>query len=167
MKLPIVDEQDNILYYKDASERDPSKEIARTSALWLFDEEGEVLIAKRSKNKRFHPNVWNLSISGTNEEGETYESNIIKEANEELGITLEGLVVGKKELLSKERVFFVQYFFTKIAKETIFTLQESEVDEVRWISLDELKKWFSEKPEEFSSHFVYGIKAVEEYANQS
>ena len=167
MILPIVDEQDNILYYKDSNERDPSKEIARTSALWLFNEEGEVLVAKRSKNKKFHPNVWNLSVSGTIEEGETYESNIHKEVMEELGFNLEELTTGKKELISKERKFFSQYFFAKISKNTIFTLQESEVDEVKWISLKELKKWFSEKPEEFSSHFIYGLRALEEYVNQS
>ena len=166
MKLLIVDEQDNILYCKDASERDPSKEIARTSALWLFNEEGEILLAKRSKNKKFHPDKWNLSVSGTNEEGETYESNIIKEGKEELGILLGELIIGKKELMSLDRIFFVQYFFTKIPKITTFTLQESEVDEVKWLPLEKLNKWFSEKPEEFSCHFIYGLRALEEYLNQ-
>ena len=33
------------------------------------------------------PEVWGPAVSGTNEEGETYDSNIIKEAQEEIGLT--------------------------------------------------------------------------------
>ena len=111
MIIPIVDEDDNILCYKDASERDGTKEITRTSALWLSNEQGEFLVAKRSKYKKFHPNLWNISVSGTNEEGETYESNIVKETKEELGVVLSEIIDGPKELISKERLFFVKYFF--------------------------------------------------------
>jgi len=167
MKIPIVDRQDNILYHKDDVEHDPTKEITRTSALWLCDEKGELLIAKRSKNKKFHPNLWNLSVSGKHEEGETYESNILKEVKEELGITLNRIDPGFKEFIPKERLFFVKYFFARIPKSTVLTLQESEVDAIRWVFLTELKKWFSEKPQEFSSHFDYTLRAVEKYANQS
>lgn len=168
MRIPIVDEQDNILYHKDADERDPKKEITRASVLWLSNEVGEFLVSKRSKHKKYHANKWSISVSGSNEEGETYESNIIKEALEELGIKLGELTFGPKDFVSTEgRNFFAQHFFTKISKNTNIILQESEVDEVKWITFSELKKWFSEKPEEFSSHFIYSFKALENYATQN
>jgi isopentenyl-diphosphate delta-isomerase len=161
MRIPIVDEQDNILYHKDHTERDGTKEVTRTSALWLRNEQGEFLVSKRSKEKKYHPGLWSLSVTGTNEEGETYESNIIKEAAEELGVVLSEVTLGPKELITTEgRNFFVQFFFAKISKNTHFTLQESEVDEVRWMSLAELKKWFSGKPKEFSSHFSLDILEI-------
>jgi isopentenyldiphosphate isomerase len=124
----------------------------------LSNEEGEFLISKRSKYKKYHPDKWSISVSGTNEEGETYESNIVKEALEELGIGLLNITLGPKNFISTEgRNFFAQYFFAKIPKNTVFTLQESEVTEVRWISLSELKNWFSERPNEFISHFSLDV----------
>ena len=44
MIIPIVDEQDNFLCYKDSKERDPNKEVTRSSALWVVNEKGEILI---------------------------------------------------------------------------------------------------------------------------
>ena len=53
MKIPIVDENDNFLYYKESSERDERKESTRGASLWLTNEKGEVLIAKRAKQSTF------------------------------------------------------------------------------------------------------------------
>lgn len=167
MKVPIVDENDNLICYKDANERDPKTEITRTSALWLINELGEVLVAKRSNSKRYHPGLWGSSVTGTNEEGETYESNIMKEAREELGYNLEKIITGYKELISAERSFFVQHFFAIIPKNTNFTLQESEVEEVRWIMLGDLENWVHKFPDEFNPHFKHSIKAIKNHATQS
>jgi isopentenyldiphosphate isomerase len=167
MKIPIVDEEDNLICYKDANERDPKKEITRTSALWLINELGEVLVAKRSINKRYHPGLWGCSVTGVNEEGETYESNIIKEVQEELGYNLEEIITGYKELISSERSFFVQHFFAKIPQNTKFVLQKIEVEEVRWVKLEDLENWAYKFPAEFNPHFKHSIKAIKKHANKS
>jgi len=41
-------------------------------------------LAQRSFNKTHNPGQWGPAVAGTNDEGETYESNIIKEAEEEI-----------------------------------------------------------------------------------
>jgi hypothetical protein len=41
------------------------------------------------------------------------------------------------------------------------------VDEVKWISLVELKEWYSKNPEDFLPTFSESLKIVEDYANQS
>jgi isopentenyldiphosphate isomerase len=164
MRIPIVDEQDNLICYKDAGERDEKKELTRTSALWIVSEDGDYLIAKRSIHKKYHPGLWGQSVTGTNEEGETYESNIIKEAKEELGIDLDKITLGPKQLVGTSgRSFFAQHFFSKIPKTTKFIPREFEVDEVKWIPFKDLENWFLEKPEEFSSHFPYSIEVIKNY----
>lgn len=165
MRIPIVNEKDEILYYKDSTERDLKKEITRISGLWVTNEKGEFLIAKRSKNKKHHPNIWGPSAAGSVEEGETYKSNIIKEAREEIGIDIGGVVLGPKKRVSSSHEYFCQYFFVKIPSGTAFILQESEVDEVRWISLQELKNWCSKNPEEFVPSFMKNIDVIENYEN--
>ncbi|OGI45475.1 hypothetical protein A2121_00935 [Candidatus Nomurabacteria bacterium GWB1_40_6] len=167
MRVPIVDENDIVLYYKDRKDRDLRKEISRSSAIWITNEKGDILIAKRSKNKVNFPNIWGPSAAGTVEEGESYESNIIKEVKEEIGIELDNLSLGPKERESDNHEFFGQYFFSKISSNTKFILQESEVDEVRWISLGELEKWYMENPKDFIVSFNVSLKVIKNYTNQS
>lgn len=167
MKIPIVNEQDEILYYKDSTERDLKKEITRIAGLWVVNEKGEFLLAKRSKNKKHHPNVWGPSVAGSVEEGETYEANIIKEAKEEIGVNLSEILLGPKKRVSSSHEYFCQYFFAKIPSNTTFHFQESEVDEVRWISLQKLKNWCLENSVEFVPSFIKNLDVVEIYASQN
>src|SRR3989338_10763955 len=85
MRIPIVNEQDEIIGYKDRKDRN-KVDIARITGLWLWNEKGEALLAQRSFNKKMHPGMWGPAVAGTVEEGETYESNIIKESEEEIGL---------------------------------------------------------------------------------
>lgn len=167
MRIPIVDEQDHILYYKDSQERDKKKEITRAAGIWISNEKREFLVAKRSKNKKHQPNIWGPSAAGTLEEGETYESNIIKETKEEIGVNLDKVTMGPKVRVSSSHEYFGQYFFAIIPSSTIFTLQEEEVDEVRWVSLRDLQDWYSTHPEEFIPSFNKSIGALEQYENKS
>jgi len=85
MKIPIVNEKDEIVYYKEKHELLPT-EINRDTGLFVLNEKNQILLAQRSSNKKMYPNLWSVAVAGTVEEGETYESNIIKEAQEELGL---------------------------------------------------------------------------------
>ena len=86
MIIPIVNEQDEIIEYKDIRNRNP-KEICRVSAIWLVDSDGNILLAQRAFSKKVDPGKWGPSVAGTVEKGETYEENIIKESKEEIGLT--------------------------------------------------------------------------------
>jgi len=166
MKIPIVDEKDNLLYYKESKERDLRKEITRASGLWIINEKREILMTKRSKNKRHFPNIWGPSVAGSLEAGESYKDNIIKEAKEEIGINLDKIIPGPKKRESDDHEFFAQYFFTQIPSDTRFVLQSSEVDEVKWVTLEKLKDWYLKNPEEFLPFFYSSLEVIENYENQ-
>ena len=107
MKIPIVNEQEEIIGYKERDDRN-DKDIIRITGLWVTNKERNILLARRSFNKKHHPGVWGPAVSGTVEEGETYESNIIKEAEEEIGLT------GFKPIsrVTKRKYFFSTYKFS-------------------------------------------------------
>jgi len=85
-KIVIVDENDNKIGHKEYGETNPD-DIYRVSALWLTNQKGEVLIARRAYNKKLDPGKWGTAASGTVDEGETYYENIVKETEEEIGLT--------------------------------------------------------------------------------
>lgn len=152
MKIPIVNEQDEIIGYKERSELN-SQDINCVSALWLSDNEGNVLLAQRSFGKRHDPGKWGPAVAGTVEEGETYESNIIKEAKEEIGLNNLKPILGPKIRRSTSHEHFVQWFTAIVDNGYPFKKQDDEVEEIRWLSKKEIIKLFKEKPEMFLNNF--------------
>ena len=150
MKIPVVDENDSVLEFK---ERDEVKreEIYRVSALWITDSSGRVLLARRAYDKSHHPGMWSPAVAGTVEE-ESYEENIIKEAFEELGLRDLKLEKGPKTRTTADYIHFTQWFIVVIDKDiSEFKICKEEVAEIKWWSEQELKKALLEHPEEFLS----------------
>ena len=150
-KIPIVNEKDEIICFKERSEI-KRKDIYRVSALWITNKKGEILLAKRAITKKHSPGKWGPAVAGTVEEGETYDSNIIKEAEEELGITNAKFRKGPKDPPyehEKHKMFCQWYFFETDMDLDDFKIQEEEVDELRWITKEELDKEIINNPSIF------------------
>jgi isopentenyldiphosphate isomerase len=152
MRIPIVNEQDEIMEYKESEGKDP-KDISRVTSMWVTDSDGNVLLAQRSFSKKRSPGLWGPSVAGTVEEGETYESNIIKEAEEEIGLIGLKPALGPKIRVSASHEFFCQWFTCIVDHNYPFVKQDVEVEEIRWFSKNEIIKLLEEKPEIFISGF--------------
>ena len=150
MMIQIVDEKDNLIGHKERGEVDPEKDIYRSAALWLTNSKGEVLLAQRKFTKDHDPGKQGPAVSGTVDEGETYESNIYKEAEEEIGLKGETLKLGPKERVTKEYNFFCQWFTHSLDWPLEkFVPQESEVEKLAWISEQELVKDVANNPDKY------------------
>lgn len=149
-KIIIVDKNDNMIASKEREILE-AKDIWRVSALWLTNSKGQILMARRALNKIHNPGKWGPAAAGTVEEGETYDFNIIKEAEEEIGLKNLELKKGSKTKNSTGKYeYFCQWFTAKIDKPIEeFKIQKSEVAEVRWFSKEELRKKLRENPGEF------------------
>src|SRR3989338_5980000 len=145
----IVDETDTIIGYKQSNSL-KKDDWYRVSALWITNSKGNILLAKRHHSKSHHPGKWGPAVAGTVDEGETYEENIIKQAEEELGLKNIKPSLGPKTKTDNEFHNFTQSYILNIDKElNEFKIQEDEVEEIKWFSPDELKKELQEHPEEF------------------
>lgn len=150
-RIIIVDENDTPVGVKERSGLAPD-DIYRVSGLWITNTSGHILIARRALTKDKNPGRWGPAVAGTIEDGETYESNILKEAEEEIGLTLllSDIQTGPKTKLHGIHTYFTQWFFLRrnIAIEDL-TLDRTEVEEVRWVSRDELLALFQKDPHSF------------------
>ncbi len=157
MRIPIVNERDEIIGYKDRRDRN-LVDITRVAALWITDREGNILLAQRSLTKDINPGLWGPAVAGTVEEGETYESNIIKEAEEEIGLKNIIPIIGPKLLRESTHKYFGQWFMLVIDRNTKITKQDSEVEELRWFSAGELNDLLKNKPEIFLKDFNKSVE---------
>jgi NAD+ diphosphatase len=152
----IVDSRDQEIGTKERGEVQ-LEDIYRVAGLWVLNEKDEVLLARRAFTKSHDPGKWGTSVAGTVEEGETYESNIKKEAQEELGLLATDLQTGVCEFVQGKHQFFCQWFYMVVPSDTAFTLQEEEVAEVRWWSREELAQAVAQHPEDFIASMAKAI----------
>jgi len=148
-RIVIVGENDKIIGYQN---RDTLKkeEIYRVAALWVTNSCNEILLARRHHTKSHYPRKWGPAVAGTVDEGETYEDNIIKEAEEEIGLKDIQPKLGPKTKTDNEYHHFTQWYTLSIDKDIDeFKIQEDEVEEVKWFSREELGKQLKEYPDEF------------------
>lgn len=158
MEIPIVNEKDEIINYKER-ETLSQEDVYRVSALWIENSQGEILLAKRALTKKKDPGLWGPAVAGTNDKGETYESNIIKESEEELK-----LINISPEKFVKTRVVlphnhFTQWFFLKLDKPLdFFKIRKEEVAEIKWFPKQELFKLVEENSKELIKSLKLFVK---------
>jgi isopentenyldiphosphate isomerase len=169
MKIPIVNENDEIVCYKEREET-TREDIRRIVGLYVFDENKKILIAKRHSSKKIDPNCWGPAVAGTVDEGFGYEDTVIKEAEEEIGLKNIKPIFLKKYFYEtyNARRFSSVYYVIINSRKTILVKQDDEVLDLKWVDFIELQKWFSEKPEEFIPSFKNAINNIKEiYENQN
>lgn len=115
-------------------------------AVWIINSKQQVLLQKRSPNKRMWPNTWDVTAGGHVLTGEFGFEAIIREIKEEIGIDIDkqcitfiGSVIStniKGDIVNKH--FNEFYIINKDIDETKLKLQEDEVSEVKWMDKDEI-----------------------------
>jgi len=149
-RIQIVNEEDVVIKNKERSEIDYKTDIYRVAALWLTNSRGDVLLAQRKRTKDRDPGKWGPAVAGTLEEGETYKTNIYKEAKEEIGLTELQFELGPKQRIFHSLNFFCQWYKATVDKDIKdFTIQEEEVEEIAWVPQEELVINFKKHPEEY------------------
>lgn len=114
--------------------------------VFIINSKNQVLLQRRSLNKRMWPNMWDVTAGGHVLAGEFGFEAIIREAKEELGIDLhknEMTFLGssistnnKGDIVNKH--FNEYYIVNKDLDETCLTLQKEEVSEVKWINKNDI-----------------------------
>lgn len=116
------------------------------SAIGLIDNEGRLLIQKRSKTKKSEPNKWDLSSAGHIDVNETPAKAAIREMYEELGIKVEekdlkliGTYLNKIRLNEELYINHFTYLFLVIKNIDInkITMQQNEVSNIKFVNKQE------------------------------
>lgn len=139
--IDIVDENGNftgeVLEKEIAHDRNL---LHNEIACFVINSNKEILLQKRSMNKRFNPGKWGL-CAGHVDSGESLEDATIREIKEEIGldVTVDELhTFTEREINIKEKNSHIAYFYYLVTdkKEDEFVIQEEELSEVKWFNVD-------------------------------
>ena len=124
-----------------------------TVHVWIFTEEGNILIQKRSKKKELNPGVWDVSVAGHIKFNEDIKKAAKRETLEETGIninTKDLLKIGVYRSINIhptaiDKEFFHTYIL-KIDKNSInLDFKNNEVDDLKFISIEEMESLINEE----------------------
>lgn len=113
----------------------------RTVSCWIMNEKGEVLLQKRTANKRRNPNKW-AKTGGQVDTGESVEQAIFREVKEELGIEIpkeQIKVIDIHKSSNETRRFAYNFIFVVNYKINDFILQKDEVAKVKYLTIEEME----------------------------
>ena len=111
----------------------------------IFNSRGEMLIQQRQSFKKGWPNKWDLSVGGHTEAGETPQQSAERELWEELGIKRDFTGVRPHFTISFPHGFDDYFFLEEDVDIESLTLQEEEVQAVKWATRDEIKKMIEDR----------------------
>lgn len=156
----VVNEQDEVIGAKDRNCITAS-DIYRVSGLWIKNSAGDVLLAQRKHTKSQDPGRWGPAVAGTVEEGETYYSNIVKEAEEEIGLRNIKPKAGPKLRVPGKYNHWVQTYVLVVDKPIgDFKIQEEEVEKIRWFKRSELEADLRKHPDKYLDTIKWALEEL-------
>ena len=104
----------------------------------VFDSRGRLLIQQRTPEKSIFPNLWDVSVGGGVDAGESSRRGAEREVREELGDPLDLGGLRPSVTVNFDGGFDDFYLLTRDLRLEDLTLQKEEVRAVRWASLEEI-----------------------------
>jgi len=151
----VVNEDDEVIGRAKRSECHKTNLIHRSAIIFIFNNEGKLLLQKRSKSKDLYKGYWTSSASGHLDIGESYKDAAKRELKEELRVELplkqSFLAKVKQEIDSENIRLFVG------RGNGPFNFNKKEIEKIDFFSISKIKKMIK-NGEKFTPHFLVVFK---------
>ena len=147
----VVDEDDQVIDEVARSEVHRRKLRHRAVHVFLFRQDGCLLIHKRADSKEEFPSVWTSSCSGHVSAGEDYDATAVRELLEELSIDSAVERLQKFAACDDTSQEFTMLY--RCCSSAAVTPDAEEIAAVQWMQLNALQTWIARSPDDFSPAF--------------
>ncbi len=155
--LAFVNENDEPIGVGDRQQAWTNGYYTRNIRVVLRDENGRFLSQKRSSKKTTFAGMWTVAASGHVDEGETWDEAARRETQEEIGVAVDLKLVGnfvfKNDEDGKKIRQIIHVYEAVIDSSTQFSLQQDEVEDIKWYKLEDLKSLMQATPNKFTPSF--------------
>lgn len=164
-QIYILNDNGTVLGTKDRLEAHKQGLLHAGVQCWVMNENGEVLVQRRANPNKASFGKWDVSFGGhctpCPSDTDYLIANVIKEGQEELGLTLTAkdiIKLGEVRYRSQKSKNneLIAVFLTHTQKNHPFVFEDGEVSEVKWIDPAQLRDNIIQKPDEYANR----LKAV-------
>ncbi|MFT4639354.1 MAG: 16S rRNA (adenine1518-N6/adenine1519-N6)-dimethyltransferase [Verrucomicrobiales bacterium] len=149
----VVDEADQVV--RQATRRDVHANgwLHRAIHVFAFNKNGELFLQKRSHLKDVHPSTWDSSAAGHLDAGESYESAVVRELEEELGIE-ESPPEYVATLPPSDATGWEHVKLYRVQASKRLRYPYSEIETGGFFDLEMIEHWIARRPQDFASGFI-------------
>ena len=159
----LVDQNDNPIGKEEKVKCHlPNGKLHRAFSALIFNDEGKLLLTKRSESKMLWPNDWDGTVASHPRESETYVSSAERRMPEEIGIDCKVSYVNKfeyhvpyKDIGSENEICGT--LIGAIDSFDKSSLIKDEIFEIKWISPDELKNELEQNRDAYCPWMVIAL----------
>ena len=150
-KVVVADENDTVIGAENMMDAIAKGMIRRAARIYVFNESGQLLVQQRSKNV-LKPLLLDQSAAGHVDEGESYLEAAKRELFEELGLS--GYELIEIAMSFRTTDFFNAIYKIVIPDNTTINFDPEELEQVIWMSVEEVDVQMSKSPEKFTPAFL-------------
>ena len=162
----LVDENDEEVGTEEKIKTHREGKLHRAFSIFVFNPKGELLLQRRAKIKYHSGGLWTNTCCSHPSPGETLEEAVHRRLKEEMGFDceLEEIFSFTYQVKFDNDLFENEYDHVFIGKfDGEPTPNPEEVDEWKWIDLEELKKDIQENPDSYTYWLKQSIDKVISY----
>jgi isopentenyldiphosphate isomerase len=116
----------------------------RLAVVFVVNDDGLVLLQKRSPNKAAFPGCWDKSVGGGVRAGETPAQAAVRETGEEIGLAISEkdlIHISTGDICSEHGLMFIDLFVLRSnRKASEMAFSPEEVTDLKFVSIEWLKK---------------------------
>ncbi len=150
----VVDLQDQVTHTATRAEVHAQKLLHRAVHVFVLNKRGDLLLQKRSRLKDLCPGLWDSSISGHLDSGESYAAAAMRELHEEMGIAPASPPEEIATLAPTAETGWEHVRLYRIRYDGSVRFPSAEVDAVMWFPLAEITAWVANHPADFAPGFL-------------
>ena len=163
-KIILVDEKDNEIGTEEKIKAHQNGgKLHRAFSIFIFNSQGQMLIHKRAKTKYHSPGLWTNACCSHPKPGESLKEAVHRRLKEEMGFDCE-----LEEVFNFIYKADVGNGLTEWEFDHVFIGRfdgepepnPEEVDDWKWMNIDELKKDIEQKPEKYTPWFRTAFERV-------
>lgn len=182
-EIILVNKKDEVIGYGEKMQVHREKQLHRAFSIFIFDPHTRrMLLQRRARGKYHSGGLWTNACCSHPRRGETMETCLNARLEEELGIHTSfhienpsetAFPAGDPDVIYRCGSFYYQACFGEITEHEIdhvflFSPSHSfcfesdmplnrfdprEAEELRWVPIDELRRWLKERPGDFTAWF--------------
>jgi isopentenyldiphosphate isomerase len=135
--------------------------LHNTAHIWFYTNDGKILLAQRAASKSIYPLLWDVSVAGHIDAGESIENGAIREIKEEIGLQIKSTDLEKIGVFEcfqsypngiKDNEFHNTYIVQLEVPIASLTPQEEEVQALKLVTISTFKTLLENS--KINGHFV-------------
>jgi len=156
----VVDASDQVTGQATRGEVHGGKLLHRAVHVLVMNPRGDLLLQQRSRFKDVHPGVWDSSVSGHLNAGETYQAAAVRELTEEMDIRADHPPAEIARFTPSAATGWehVRLYHTRHHGPVRFPA--AEIEAALWLPPTAIDAWLARRPEDFASSFIECWKAA-------